>query len=198
MFAESPISPYPWVVFCLLNPLPQTLDWLRLAAFVNVDGKVLGRLFSAALPPSLSVSPFVWAHLGYFKACISCSTTTVPKSNDQKSDKAILKSVKAHSRCTKKTEHQGYTDLQETVDEWIATAADTAEPCRNVENVKKRNRPRACMFWLPRPQLQGIVKQMLDEAQEAVQAQDTRLQEYTCLEFVFSCFVKDFSQADEI
>lgn len=45
----------PWVVFCLLNPLPQTLDWLRLAAFVNVDGKVLGRLFSAALPPSLSL-----------------------------------------------------------------------------------------------------------------------------------------------
>ena len=59
----SPISRYPWVVLCLLNPFDalslaffqKRWTWLRLAAFVNVDGKVLGRLCSAALPPSLSL-----------------------------------------------------------------------------------------------------------------------------------------------
>lgn len=47
-----------WILLTLLAWLSfkKRWTWLRLAAFVTVDGKVLGRLCSAALPPSLSLS----------------------------------------------------------------------------------------------------------------------------------------------
>lgn len=77
----SPISRYPWVVFCLLNHFDalslaffqKTVDVASPRSLCNCRRKGTGKTVQCSSPSlSLSVSPFVW-----FKACISCSTATV-------------------------------------------------------------------------------------------------------------------------